>query len=145
MKSFVRNTITSIFTTALDFGVLATLVEVFHVHYVVATFFGTVVGALSNFLINRHWSFEATNPASHGGAHWQLARFLPVQAGSSALQTVGVWAFTARVHLPYMASKLVVAALVYLFWNYPMNKWFVFKKPSKPSRAGQASTSTPAA
>ena len=129
MKSFVRNTITSVFTTALDFGMLVLLVEVFHVHYVLATFCGTVVGALSNFLINRHWSFEASNAASHGGAHWQLVRFLPVQAGSSALQTLGVWGFTERAHLPYLGSKLVVATLVYLLWNYPMNRWFVFKKP----------------
>lgn len=148
MKSFVRNSITSIFTTALDFSVLATLVELFHVNYVLATFCGTVVGALSNFLINRTWSFEASNAASHGGAHWQLARFLPVQAGSSGLQTLGVWAFTAHAHLPYMVSKLVTSVLVYLAWNYPMNRWFVFKKPKaypRANRVGPAGTSTPGA
>ncbi len=133
MKTLVRNTVTSVFTTALDFGVLAGLVELFHVHYVLATFFGTVVGATSNFFINRHWSFEATE-AEHGGMHWQIARFLPVQVGSSGLQTLGVWAFTDYEHLPYLGSKLVVAALVYLFWNYPMNRWFVFRRHTAPAR-----------
>jgi putative flippase GtrA len=144
MKTLVRNTITSLFTTALDFGVLLLLVEVFHVHYVLGTFCGTVAGATSNFLINRVWSFEATNKSSHGGAHWQLVRFLPVQAGSSGLQTLGVWGFTERAHLPYLGSKLVVAVLVYILWNYPMNRWFVFRR-SSPSRAAPAGTSTPAA
>lgn len=140
MKTLVRNTITSLFTTALDFGVLLLLVEVFHVYYVIATFCGTVAGATSNFLINRVWSFEATNRTSHGHARWQLVRFLPVQAGSSGLQTLGVWGFTERAHLPYLGSKLVVAVLVYILWNYPMNRWFVFRKFS---RAAPAGTSTP--
>ena len=140
MKSLVRNTIVSIFTTALDFGVLAALVELLHANYVFATFCGTVVGALSNFFLNRHWSFEAT----HITPQTQLVRFVPVQAGSSALQTLGVWLFTERARLPYLASKLVVAVLVYLFWNYPMNRWFIFRK-SVSSRAAPARTSTPAA
>ena len=108
MKSLVSNTIVSIFTTALDFGVLAFLVEIVHANYVFATFCGTVVGALSNFFLNRHWSFEAT----HITPQTQLVRFVPVQAGSSGLQTLGVWLFTDRAHLQYMASKLVVATLV---------------------------------
>ncbi len=127
MKAFVRNTLVSVFTTALDFFVLITLVELFGVNYVFATFCGTVAGAISNFLINRHWSYEAT----HGAAHWQLVRFLPVQVGSSALHTVGVWMFTALVHLPYLGSKLVTATLVYLVWNYPMNRYFVFPKSTE--------------
>lgn len=139
MTSLVRNTIVSIFTTALDFGVLAALVELLHANYVFATFCGTVVGALSNFFLNRHWSFEAT----HITPQTQLVRFVPVQAGSSGLQTLGVWLFTDRAHLPYLASKLVVAVLVYLFWNYPMNRWFIFRK--SVSRAAPARTSTPAA
>jgi len=128
MKTFTRNTLTSCFTTALDFAVLTALVEIFHVHYVVAVFFGTVAGALSNFFINRHWSFDV----GHIRGHWQLARFVPVQAGSSALHTVGVWLMTEHAHLSYFYSKAIVALVVYLVWNYPMNKFFVFKVWSKP-------------
>jgi putative flippase GtrA len=124
---FVRNTLVSIFTTALDFGVLSGLVELAHVNYVVATFCGTVVGAMSNFFINRHWSYEV----GHLGAHWQLVRFLPVQAGSSGLQTFGVWAFTDLGHLQYLVSKAITAVAVYLVWNYPMNRFFVFRKWNK--------------
>jgi putative flippase GtrA len=124
IRSWVRNALTSVFTTALDFGVLTGLVELFHVGYVIATFCGTVVGAVSNFTINRQWSYDA----SAGRAHIQLVRFLPVQAGSSGLQTLGVWLFTDKANVQYMVSKLVVATLVYLVWNYPMNRFFVFRK-----------------
>ena len=145
MKSFARNSITSVFTTALDFGVLFGLVEIFHVNYVIAVFLGTVAGATSNFLINRYWSFEAT----HSTPHWQLVRFLPVQAGSSGFQTLGVWLVTEHTRLTYYGSKMVVAVAVYLFWNYPMNRWFVFRKwksgqsgERDASRAAPAGTST---
>jgi putative flippase GtrA len=122
--SFTRNTLTSVFTTALDFGVLVALVELLHIDYRVATFVGTVVGAGSNFLINRWWSFRVHDLAPHG----QIMRFLPVQAGSSCLQTLGVWGLTELTPLRYWTTKLVVSAAVYLLWNYPMNRWFVFTR-----------------
>ncbi len=129
MSAFAKNTITSVFTTALDFGTLTGLVELAHVDYVIATFIGTVVGATSNFFINRHWSFAAT----HARIHHQALKMLPVQAGSSGLQTLGVWLVTRFAGLPYFASKLVVSALVYLGWNYPLNRYFVFVPPKKPA------------
>ncbi len=122
--SLGRSILTSIFTTALDFGTLMALVELAHVQYVLATFLGTVVGFLANFLINRHWSFEA----HEGAMHWQFVRVLPVQAGSTGLQTLGVWLFTQFIGFQYWTSKMIVSALVYLGWNYPMNRFWVFRR-----------------
>ena len=120
--TFSRNTLTSICTTALDFITLAGLVELAGVDYVLATWIGTIVGSLSNFSINRWWTFQASwQPRS-----WQFLRFVLVQVAASGLHTGGVWIFTRFLGLPYPASKLVVAALVYLAWNYPMNRWVVF-------------------
>ena len=125
--TFSRNTLTSIFTTALDFVTLTGLVELAGVDYVLATWIGTIVGSLSNFSINRWWTFQASwQPRST-----QFLRFVLVQVAASGLHTAGVWLFTRFVGLPYPASKLVVAALVYLAWNYPMNRWVVFALHSR--------------
>ena len=128
-RSFGRSIAASIFTTAVDFGTMMGLVELFGVDYVVATFVGTIVGFLANFTINRYWAFEA-----HAGPlHWQFLRVLPVQAGSSGLQTLGVWVFDRFLGFRYWLAKLVVSALVYLLWNYPMNRFFVFgRKIDRP-------------
>jgi len=120
--TFSRNTLTSIFTTALDFLTLTGLVELAGVDYVLATWIGTIVGSLSNFSINRWWSFRASGQPRA----MQFFRFVLVQAGASGLHTAGVCIFTRFLGLPYPVSKLVVAALVYLGWNYPMNRWVVF-------------------
>jgi len=121
--SLARSMLTSVFSTAVDFGTLMGLVELVHVDYVLATFLGTLVGFLTNFTINRYWAFDAA--ADHLG--WQFVRVLPVQAGSTGLQTVGVWIFDRFVGLRYWAAKIVVATLVYLCWNYPMNRFWVFR------------------
>ncbi len=125
--TFSRSALTSTFTTALDFGTLTALVELGHVNYVLATWVGTVVGSLSNFAINRVWAFDARDRPRAG----QFMRFIAVQAAASFLHTAGVWVFTRFLGLPYQVSKAVISLLVYLGWNYPMNRWFVFRRPAK--------------
>ena len=121
-RTLPRSIVTSLITTALDYSVLAGSVELLHVNYVLATWLGTVVGSLSNFAINRNWAFRG----SPLGLRQQLLRFVLVQAGASGLQTLGVWLLTRFGGLPYLGSKTVVAAVVALGWNYPMNRKFVF-------------------
>jgi putative flippase GtrA len=123
-RTLPRSIITSLITTALDFGVLTASVEIFHIHYVFATWLGTVVGSLSNFAINKNWAFRGS-PLS---LRHQLLRFVLVQSGSSGWQTLGVWLLTRFGGLPYLVSKTIIAAVVALGWNYPMNRAFVFSR-----------------
>jgi putative flippase GtrA len=123
LATFSRSVVTSLLTTALDFGTLVGLTELAGVNYVLATWIGTVAGALANFTINKLWAFHARGTAAIPA----LARFLAVQAGASGLHTGGVWALTRFAHLPYPLSKLVIAAAVYLTWNYPLNRRLVFR------------------
>ena len=146
-RVFARSIATSLFTTAVDFGVLIGLTELAHVNYVLATWIGTIVGSLSNFTINKKWAFSADH-VPMGRAFW---RFLVVQAGSSGWHTLGVWLMTRFGRLPYPASKGIIAALVYLGWNYPLNRWFVFpasataqREASAPSRAPSSEAATKA-
>lgn len=123
---FARSTVTSLFTTALDYATLVVLVELAHVHVALATFLGTVVGSLSNFAINKYWAFAAgRHPLGR-----EVPRFVAVQAGSSFWNTVVVWGLSARLGVPYPIGKLVAAAAVFLGWNFPLNRWFVFARPS---------------
>jgi putative flippase GtrA len=130
---FVRSTLTSLLTTVFDFAVLTGCVELLHVNYVLATWLGTVVGSLSNFAINKHWAFKGSVvPLPH-----QLGRFVLVQAGSSAWNTLGVWLLTRYGGLQYQISKVIIAAVVAVAWNYPMNRVFVFaRKDAKISEGG---------
>jgi putative flippase GtrA len=131
VKSFTRSVVTSIFSTAVDFATLTVLIEVVHANDVLSAFLGTVVGFLTNFTINRYWAFDA----AEGHLGWQFVRVLPVQGGSTGLQTLGFWAFTRFLGFRFWSAKIVVSVLVYLIWNYPMNRFWVFR-----AHAGEPTT-----
>lgn len=137
--TFSRSALTSLFTTALDFGTLTGLVELAGVNYVLATWLGTVIGSLSNFTINRVWAFDVRDRPPTG----QFARFLLVQAAASFLHAGGVWFFTGVLGMPYQVSKIVISVLVYLGWNYPMNRWFVFRRPATAGGPGVPNAPAP--
>lgn len=123
VQSLKRSQIAALAATAVDFGVLAVLVQFLSVWYVAATAMGALSGAVTNFLMNRHWAFEAAD------GHWapQGARYVVVSGASLGLNTLGVYWFTEALLFHYMASKLVTALAVGLFFNFPLHKYYVFR------------------
>ena len=122
-QTFSRSQISSVVATAADFGVLFALVEFLGVWYVAATAIGSVVGALANFLINRHWSFEAT----HGKITGQAFRYGVVSAGSLGLNTGGVYLLTDFGKIHYALSVLGVSIAVGFVFNFPLHRQYVFR------------------
>ncbi len=123
VKSFGRSQVSGAVATAVDYGLLFGTVEFFHLWYVTATALGAAAGAITNFLINRYWSFEA----SHAPWHGQALRYTLVSAGSLLLNTGGVWLVTEKLHLHYAISVGVVSFIVALAFNYPLHRHYVFK------------------
>lgn len=121
--SFGRAQVSSIVATAVDFGTLFASVEIFGLWYVLGTALGAALGAITNFLLGRHWSFEA----SSGGASGQAFRYALVSSGSLLLNSAGVYAFTEYFGLKYGFSKIVVSLLVGFFFNFPLHRRYVFK------------------
>lgn len=128
-KTFSRANITAFAATVVDFGVLAALVELAHVHYVPATSCGAVAGAITNFLLNKYWAFEH----KHGRLYAQGARYAIVSFGSLLLNTFFVFCLTEFAGLMYLKSKTIAAIAVGWGWNYPLHRYFVFP-PVKASK-----------
>ncbi len=122
-KSFGRAQVASFAATAVDFGALFFFTEVAHVYYVLSTGLGALLGAITNFLLNRHWSFEV----AHVSWGPQAIRYGLVSAGSLLLNMAGVYAFTDGMGLKYGFSKVVTAILVGLLFNFPLHRRYVFK------------------
>ncbi|OFZ04073.1 MAG: hypothetical protein A2070_03905 [Bdellovibrionales bacterium GWC1_52_8] len=123
IKTFSRSQVSSAMATIADWGLLFTLVEVFKVWYVLATALGACVGGLTNFLVNRNWSFEA----KHGALHGQALRYVLISAGSMGLNTAGVWLVTDIFGIHYSISVVGVSLIVGFFFNFPMQRYYVFK------------------
>ena len=122
-KKFIRAQASAVIATLVDFGSLAIFVEFLHGYYALGVVCGAFMGAITNFTINRYWSFEA----AHRSVPVQMSKYFIVFIGSVLLNVVGVWALTEGLNLHYLGSKAVVALLVGLGYNYPLHRFFVFK------------------
>ncbi len=123
LRAFSRSQLASAVATGVDFGLLFALTELLGVWYVVSVAAGAFAGAVTNFLLNRYWSFEATGTAWHG----QAVRYFLVSGGSLALNTAGTWAVTEHAHVKYGFSVVAVSIAVGWLYNYPMQRYFVFR------------------
>lgn len=86
-----------------------------------ATGLGCVLGAAINFSLNRVWTF-----ASQGAPVPQAARYTLVSVTSALLNAGGV-ALLLLVPWPdYRLAWLVVRGIVFLLWNYPLQRDYVY-------------------
>jgi putative flippase GtrA len=121
--SFSRSQIASALATAADYAVLFGLTEYFHVWYVISVALGALAGGITNFLINRHWSFQAHD----GHVHRQALRYTVVSGLSLLLNTLGVWGMTEYFKIHYSISVVIISLGVGFFFNFPLHRSYVFR------------------
>ena len=100
----------------------------------VSTFLGALTGGVVNCVINYRWTFKSQETSKRRIA----LRYSLVWAGSILLNTLGnvlvisiIEGFGSgeRASLQLvMIVKTIIAILVAVFWNYTMQKCYVFKK-----------------
>ncbi len=131
---FCKAQVSSGISTFVDFVLTALLFQFFGVYYVFSTFAGSVAGGIVNCVINHKWTFRGNNRDARNVA----VRYLIVWAGSIALNTFGTavgvrlvseWETAGLDTL--MIVKAVVAVIVAVFWNFLMQKYYVYRKREK--------------
>lgn len=123
-QQFGKSQVASFLATLLDLTVLLVLTEQLGVWYVASTAWGALAGGLANFALARTWCFEATERPVVG----QAFRYSLVSGGSLLWSSMGVWALTEGIQLPYPVSKLGVTLALAVTWNFPLQKAFVFRR-----------------
>ena len=108
--------------SAVDFGITLLLTSLVGMWYGYSTFIGSVCGGLTNCAINYRWVFNAFGMKKK----YVALRYMFVWVGSIALNTFGTWQLTEISGSNYIISKTVVAVLVAVFWNYQLQRTFVF-------------------
>lgn len=152
MITFLKANVASLAASLSDFLMTMLLVQWGQVNVVVAAASGTVTGGIVNFLIGRHWVFNAGDIrgtqnaqrktqfnklylafgvkrlafSGNSSAGRQLWKYALVWTGNLFLNTGGVYVFTCHAGLHYTISKVMVSLLVAFLYNYPLQKNFVF-------------------
>ena len=122
MISFLKAQLNSIISTAVDFLVMITLVEIFSVWYIAAVIAGAVAGAVTNFMLGRTWVFRTKDKDVKA----QILKYSIVWIGSLLLNISGVYFFTEILKFKYIISKIMASAAVGFTFNYFLQKRFVF-------------------
>lgn len=125
-RSFTRATMVSVIATGTEFLLLPLLVRLLHVEHWVAYAAVQFVGTAITFLLSRYWAFEARHAAE---LHTQGIRYLAVFGGSFVLNTALPSVGSYLLKLPPELAFAIAQGLVYLAWNYPLNKYWVFRHP----------------
>lgn len=122
-KLFLSAQVAALIGTAVDFLATIFFTEVFGILYWVSNAMGAALGALTNFLLGRYWVFDAQHQKVTG----QAFRYVLVSAGSLILNTLGVYLLTENFAMDYRISKMIIAVIVAVSYNFILQKTFVYK------------------
>ena len=123
ITSFVRYNASAYTATFFDYGMFLFCLEILNIYYPIATFIGATTGASVAFLLGRNWTFKNKEELITK----QSLRFLAVVSGSILLNTLGVYLVTEYIGINEKISKIIVAVIVGVSYNFPMQRYFVFK------------------
>ncbi len=123
MITFLKANISSSVASFTDYLITIFLVSFFRVDVVIASTTGTVCGGVLNFLIGRNWVFQSRKRK----VSQQAARYGLVWTGNLLLNTGGMYLLTKILHIHYVIAKLFVSLIVGFFYNYTLQKRYVFK------------------
>ncbi|EJW97105.1 membrane protein containing GtrA-like protein domain protein [gut metagenome] len=134
---FLKAQLSAQLASLADFVVTILLVKLLAVYYLYATFLGSVIGGIVNCVINYKWVFHADDCKKK----YVAFKYVFVWGGSILLNTWGTFALTEwlsgqlfiqnllgiYVQNLFIISKVLVALLVAVFWNYQLQRRFVYR------------------
>ena len=125
VRTLSRATIASGVATATEIGLLWLLVHPLKVPRWVAFWVVQFYCNAATFLLYKYWAFDA---AELGKLRTQYVKQLVIFAGSLALNTAIPSLLTYRFHVEAVIAFIASQVVVYLAWNYPGNRYWVFKR-----------------
>lgn len=145
LKEFSKAQVSSLVSTGCDFVTTAAVFQMIH-HVVASTASGAIVGGIVNCVINYVWTFRG----SHRSKRSVMFRYLLVWTGSVLLNTAGTeWGVKAIQYASawlgggwqqnlsmVLVTKAVVAVMVAVFWNFTMQKYYVYRTPQGYAEKG---------
>ncbi len=126
--SLLRHQAASLAATVVDFGTMSAMLTLLHLRPSIATAWGALLGAVTNFSLQRGWTFRASSSqAPLASSFWlQALRYLLVSGASLGWNVLGEYLLAERLGLPALPARGLIAVSVALLWNYPLHRWFVF-------------------
>lgn len=133
---FLKAQFSAQIATIADFLVTILLVKLFDVYYVYATLAGAIYGGVLNCIINYKWTFKSKEKKTHVAVKylivWGCSVWLNTWGTYSLTEALGEIAWVRDTLSLYFGDffiipKIIVSLIVALFWNYNMQRVFVYR------------------
>jgi putative flippase GtrA len=124
LRLLIRSSIASLISLVIEL----LLVQVFDfvgLEPVISFVIVQILGTVMTFAGNKYWAFEASDT---GKTVAEGSRAVLVFGGSFVLNTALSSLGSYKLHVPPVLAFLGSQAVVWLAWNYPMNRWWVFRR-----------------
>lgn len=125
---FIKAQTSAFLGGAVDYLMMIFFTEVFNLHYTISILIGGVIGAIVNFSINKKWTFYSKRGFYKNSSLKQLLKFVFVVLNSILLKSSGTYFITTFLGLDYKISRIVTDLFVSIAFNYPLQKYWIFKK-----------------
>ena len=112
-----------ILNTGITFLVIYLLMNVFHLNYKIANFFGYFIGIINSFFWHKYWVFQSKNQ----NLKKETILYVIVLGVSYLLQYVCLVFMVEHLHLGKNISTLLAMG-VYSCCNYVLNRLITFNK-----------------
>lgn len=131
IKLFTKAQISSLIASGVDFALTALLFQFCSVHYSISTFCGAVAGAMTNCFVNCQWTYNYKVKNLNAlilrySLAWSVSILLNV--GLTSMTVFIIENYYETKLASFLFVKMLVAISVAVFWNYPIQKNYVYKK-----------------
>ena len=124
---FIRSVISSTLSFLIDFLILITLVEKFHIYYVLGGIAGFITGTTVLYFLSIFWIFSTRRIKN---TYLEYIYFIILGIIGGSLNILLLWLFTDKFNVYYMFSRIIAASIVF-FFNFLSRKILLFTKSVK--------------
>ena len=118
---FLKFGVVGVSGVVVDFGITWLLKERLQLNKYLANTSGFLCAVLSNYLLNRAWTFQSQDTA----IGVQFAKFFAVALVGLAINNALIYLLNGRQKMPFYYAKGLATAIV-MVWNFGANYLFTF-------------------
>lgn len=124
VRQFVKFGIIGCFGVVIDWGAFYLFNHFFGVFYLLAKVLSFLLAVVNSYVWNRRWTFRSENKEKAK----EFTKFIVAASVGMGLNTLIFYFSVEKMHLNYFPALFIATAIV-TFWNFSINKLWVFKKP----------------
>ncbi len=119
---FIRYALVGLTGVIVDFSITYLFKEYVKVSKYVANSLGFCTAVITNYLLNRYWTFGV----GQEDVFIQFGTFLVVSLIGLVLNNIIIFLLNEKLRLNFYVSK-IIAIFVVIFWNFFVNYYYTFR------------------